>query len=411
MLQEEFQHIRAGKEKYLRIGFGNCGGRIRSTIEDGNLGQHSTRSLNVNGLLSPLKIDTHRANGSAGNNEQSLGSVTGGEEDISRCDAAFACTTCQLEQRVLVEAAEDGGLREKLCFLSRCHEETCRLERGVVMLWVAVTQVTAFGASSAYHRCYSGGSKMSIRSQASTIQEIALQRLTPETQVREIVLETPSAIPLLEKLGIDYCCGGARSLAAACDEKGLEVAAVLEELAGLQREPAPAQESWRTAPLPDLIRYVVEHHHAFAREQMEMILPLAERVAKRHGAKYPDLPVIAERLSALDTELAHHFACEENILFPAILRLDAGHSPLFPPVFGNLRQPIERMLRDHDLTGEELRTLRAMTDDLQPPEEACFSWRALYGAISELESDLHQHIHLENNILFPRALQSAQGVA
>ena len=252
---------------------------------------------------------------------------------------------------------------------------------------------------------------MSIPLQESTIQEIPVQRLTPETPVREIVLEMPSAIPLLEKLGIDYCCGGARSLAAACDEKGLELAAVLEELAGLRRQQAPAQELWRTAPLPDLIRHVVEHHHAFARQQMEMILPLAEKVAKRHGSKHPDLPVIAERLSALSAELTHHFACEENILFPAIVRLDAGHSPLFPPVFGNIRQPIERMLRDHDQTGEELRTLRAMTDDLQPPEEACFSWRALYRAMAELESDLHQHIHLENNILFPRAQQRVQGAA
>ena len=252
---------------------------------------------------------------------------------------------------------------------------------------------------------------MSIPLQDASIQEIPREKLTAETQVREIVLETPSAIPLLEKLGIDYCCGGARSLAAACDAKGLEIAAVLEALAGLRQQQAPAQESWSTAPLPDLIRYVVEHHHAFARKQMEMILPLAEKVAKRHGAKYLDLPVIAERLSALGAELAHHFACEENILFPAILRLDAGHSPLFPPLFGDIRQPMERMLRDHDQTGEELRALRALTNDLQPPEEACFSWRALYRAMAELESDLHQHIHLENNILFPRAQQRVQGAA
>lgn len=252
---------------------------------------------------------------------------------------------------------------------------------------------------------------MSVPSQTITALSIPPQTVTPEMQVREIVLEMPGAIPLLEKLGIDYCCGGARSLGAACEEKGLEIGAVLEELAGLRRQGEPATESWRTAPLADLIRHVVEHHHAFARQQLEMILPLAEKVATRHGAKHPDLPVIAERLSALSAELTHHFTCEEKILFPAILLLDAGHPPLFPPVFGNIGQPIERMLRDHDQTGEELRTLRAMTDDLQPPEDACFSWRALYRAIAELEGDLHQHIHLENNILFPRAQERARGAA
>ena len=235
--------------------------------------------------------------------------------------------------------------------------------------------------------------------------------ITPQTPVREIVLEMPITIPLLEELGIDYCCGGARSLDEACSAKGLAVAGILDRIAGLRQDQFPAPESWGTAPLSALICHLVDHHHAFARQQLAMIEPLAEKVAARHGDTSPDLLVIAERLRALSAELTHHFACEENILFPTILRLDSGHHTLFPPLFGNIGQPIERMLRDHDQTGEELRTLRTLTNDLEPPAHACFSWRALYQAIKDLERDLHQHIHLENNILFPRALQQAQGAA
>ena len=229
-----------------------------------------------------------------------------------------------------------------------------------------------------------------------------------ETPVREIVLAMPSAIPLFEQHGIDYCCGGSHSLADACQSKGLSTPAILDQLAQLAQTQPPSPDAWLAAPLPEVVRYIVDHHHAFARRQLEVILPLAEKVSTRHGELHPEVRQLAEHLHLLAAELAHHFTCEESILFPAILRLDAGHHPLFPPVFGNIAQPIARMLRDHEQTGEELRALRSISNDLKPPAEACTSWRALYQAIVDLESDLHRHIHLENNILFPRAQQQAQ---
>lgn len=229
-----------------------------------------------------------------------------------------------------------------------------------------------------------------------------------ETLVREIVLENPSAIPLLEQHGIDYCCGGAQSLAQACQRGGIPVSALLEELTSLAHSEAPAPETWLTAPLPALIDHIVDRHHAYARQQLAIILPLAQKVSVRHGTLHPELLQLDEHLRHLEAELAHHFACEENILFPAIRRLATGHHPLFPPVFGNIAQPIARMLADHAQTGDELRALRTISHDLEPPAEACTSWRALYQAVADLETDLHRHIHLENNILFPRAQQNAQ---
>lgn len=231
--------------------------------------------------------------------------------------------------------------------------------------------------------------------------------IQPETPVREIVLDAPFAIPLFEQHGIDYCCGGAQSLEQACQRSGVPVSALLDQLASLTHEEATTPEPWLAEPLPSVIDHIVDHHHAYARQQLATILPLSEKVTARHGKLHPELPQIDEHLRHLDTELSHHFLCEENILFPAIRRRAGGHT-LLPDVFGNIAQPIARMLLDHEQTGDELRTLRAISNDLQPPADACTSWRALYKALRDLEADLHRHIHLENNILFPRAQQRAQ---
>ena len=228
--------------------------------------------------------------------------------------------------------------------------------------------------------------------------------ITAESTVRDIVLETPTAISVLERFGIDYCCGGGHTLAEACSKRDQSLAPVLNELK-LQQNQSNPQGDWRGAPLQDLVSHIVHTHHAFARTQLGLIHELATKVERRHGSTHPEVHKIGNVLAGISAELTHHFSCEEEVLFPYIEQLNESQAQRGPSVFSSAELPIARMLKDHGQTGDELRGLREITNDYQPPSDACTTYRALYRAMEDLERDLHQHIHLENNILFPRALE------
>jgi len=149
----------------------------------------------------------------------------------------------------------------------------------------------------------------------------------------------------------------------------------------------------------------VHTHHAFARTQLGLIHELATKVERRHGSTHPEVHKIGNVLAWISAELTHHFSCEEEVLFPYIEQLNGSKAQRGPGVFSSAELPIARMMKDHGQTGDELRALREITNDYQPPSDACTTYRALYRAMEDLERDLHQHIHLENNILFPRALE------
>ncbi|HET9099718.1 MAG TPA: iron-sulfur cluster repair di-iron protein [Acidobacteriaceae bacterium] len=232
--------------------------------------------------------------------------------------------------------------------------------------------------------------------------------ITSETPVRDIAVEHPTTIPVLERFGIDYCCGGKHTLAEACAKRDVDLAPVLKELESQQRNTDAAEAHWLKAPLKQLTDHIVQKHHAFTREQIKLIADLMKKVEARHGADHPEFFEIGKVFAVTSSELTHHFFCEENILFPYIGKMEAGQQAALPPVFGSVEQPITRMMMDHDQAGEELRALRVLTNDYTPPTAACPTWRALYRALEDLERDLHQHIHLENNILFPRALVQAR---
>lgn len=232
--------------------------------------------------------------------------------------------------------------------------------------------------------------------------------ITSETPVREIAIEWPTAIPVLEQFNIDYCCGGKHTLGEACARRGLGVAPVLEELEHHRQNEASAQTNWQTAPLSQLTDHIIQKHHAFTRRQLELIRALAAKVEGRHGERHPEVSQVSAAVAAIGAELTHHFFCEENILFPYVAKLETDERPALSPVFGSVEQPVSRMMMDHDQTGDELRQLREITNNYQPPADACTTYRALYSALAELEQDLHRHIHLENNILFPRALAAAK---
>jgi regulator of cell morphogenesis and NO signaling len=229
--------------------------------------------------------------------------------------------------------------------------------------------------------------------------------ITAETSVRDIVVELPTAIPVLEQYGIDYCCGGKHTLAEACTERDQNVVTVLQELERREQDQSTHEISWQIAPLRDLIDHIIHKHHTFAREQLALVRELAAKVERRHGAAHPEICKLNETLAEITAELKHHFVCEEDVLFPHIAQLEGDRRPVAQAVFNRMQQPITRLMMDHNQTGDELRVLREITNEYDPPGDACTTYRALYRALEDLERDLHRHIHLENNILFPRALK------
>ncbi len=226
--------------------------------------------------------------------------------------------------------------------------------------------------------------------------------------VGEIAAEIPGSTRELEALGIDYCCGGSRTLGEACAQAKIPVEEALDRLK--QRAAAAskfgASEDWQNKPLADLIAHINSTHHVFVRSECPRINALAQKVVGVHGKNHPELLEVQQVFSALSEELFLHLMKEEQILFPYVLRMEesvlAGE-PAPPAMFGTVMNPIGMMMQEHDGAGDALRSLRSITGDYKLPNDACASYRALFEALQGFEADLHQHIHLENNILFPRA--------
>ena len=236
---------------------------------------------------------------------------------------------------------------------------------------------------------------------------------TAEKTVREVVLESPEATRVLEKLGIDYCCGGGQTLERACQTAGVPIGEVLVWLeAAATKTGGPAEErDWQTAPLAELIAHIQNTHHRFTRDELARIAPLADKVCAVHGSNHPELSGIRETFAGLAEELTAHLMKEEMILFPFVIRMEQAVSrgqamPRAP--FGTVGNPIAMMAQEHDGAGEALRRMRRLSCDYAVPADACISFQTLYGALAGLEGDLHRHIHLENNILFPRAIAMEQ---
>ena len=224
--------------------------------------------------------------------------------------------------------------------------------------------------------------------------------------VAEIALEKPQAAAAFEKLGIDYCCGGRKSLAAACEEAGIDVSHVEGLLQGDGKD-RPDAGNWSEQSLGSLISHIVEKHHAYCREEGVRLQPLLEKVVARHGGHHPELTQVQGLFAALRNELSMHMMKEEQMLFPYIIALEnsaARKSALPRAPFGTVHNPVRMMVLEHDDAGHLLKEIRSLSGNFKAPQDACPSFKALYQGLEAFEADLHQHIHLENNILFPRAI-------
>ena len=228
--------------------------------------------------------------------------------------------------------------------------------------------------------------------------------------VRELAVEIPEATRIFEKIGIDYCCGGNKSLEEACTTANISVDEVLDSLE-LAEQTARAKQkdrNWQAEPLAELVSHINSTHHKYTREEIARLGPLFDKVVSVHGKNHPELQNVRAAFRGMAQELTTHMMKEEAVLFPYIVRMEEAviqKEPVLPPPFGSVQNPVSMMMHEHDSAGDALRTMRQASAGYTPPGDACISYQTLYKALGDFEKDLHQHIHLENNILFPRAIE------
>jgi regulator of cell morphogenesis and NO signaling len=237
--------------------------------------------------------------------------------------------------------------------------------------------------------------------------------VTTTKTVRELALENPEATRILEKFGIDYCCGGGQPLDQACGKAKVGIDEVLDalEMAEETARLARPVHDWNHEPLSELTAHIKRTHHKYTREETARIKTLLEKICSVHGKNHPELFQIRAVFAGLPQELTTHLMKEEMVLFPHIERMEEAviqGEPALPAPFGTVQNPVAMMEHEHDSAGAALRSIRKASGEFTPPADACISYKTLYKALADFEADLHQHIHLENNILFPRAIAMEQ---
>lgn len=227
--------------------------------------------------------------------------------------------------------------------------------------------------------------------------------------VRDIAQQLPSSIRVFEDLGIDYCCGGKKSIAEACQQFGVSPELLLQRLGELDEQLVePDFAPWQEGSLTTLAQHIIQTHHAFLRNEIPRLNSLFEKVRARHGSARPELTAMALVFGFIGKDMLNHMQKEEQVLFPYIERLEQDSRRGVPPPvtpFGSVNRPVECMMSDHEKAGKEMQQIRELSNSFTLPEGACLSYRALYAGLRDFEQDLHQHVHLENNILFPGAIE------
>ena len=213
--------------------------------------------------------------------------------------------------------------------------------------------------------------------------------------------------------GIDFCCGGKKTLKQACAEKGLDLTKIQQELQTAGKDLGSRQLAYEEWNLDFLADYIVNTHHSYVRKALPGLRQYAAKVARVHGAQHPELYRIAELVEEINDELTSHLVKEERVLFPYIKKLVAAtndSSAIQGPHFNTVQDPINMMEMEHELAGRKLQEIREISSDYALPGDACASYRLLYNLLDDFEQDLYTHVHLENNILFPKALKLEEKV-
>ncbi len=226
--------------------------------------------------------------------------------------------------------------------------------------------------------------------------------------VAELVANDYRTAEIFKKHGIDFCCGGKKSIAKVCSEKNIIAEEIEKEILALQHQPKDSDHNFNEWSLIFLTDYILNVHHTYVSNNLGLISEFAEKVARVHGDHSPETKDIAKLWGEIVSELTMHMKKEELLLFPYIKnveRYSKGSLKEFPSThFGTIKSPIRMMEQEHDLVGSLMKQIQVLSNDFIVPDYACNTYRVLYAKLEEFQNDLFQHIHLENNILFPKAI-------
>jgi regulator of cell morphogenesis and NO signaling len=231
--------------------------------------------------------------------------------------------------------------------------------------------------------------------------------IDPTDAIGDIVAADYRAAAVFERFGLDFCCGGRRTLGEVCDERPAEAAAIMTALDDLSRTGAAETDTGAWA-LDRLVTHIVERHHGYVRAAIPVIAAHTAKIAAVHGARRPELVHVAQLFTELAAGLTSHMAKEEEILFPYIRNLvEVEHrgQRRAPSPFGTVHNPIRMMEIEHEDAGDDMKRIRELTNGYTLPEQACSTYRVTFAELREFERELHRHVHLENNVLFPRAIE------
>lgn len=228
-----------------------------------------------------------------------------------------------------------------------------------------------------------------------------------EKTVADFVTENIKSAHIFKKYGIDFCCGGKVSLAEACQKKSVNLEQITQDLAHLEADNG-RQTQYHQWGLDFLSDHIVNIHHRYVKDSLPILKSYSAKVTQVHGHHFEELAEIQALLNTVSNELLSHMNKEEMILFPFIKSMvkanKMSEKKVEHPPFGTVNRPIAMMLEEHESAGEIFEEIKELTNQFQPPAEACNTFRALYAGLEEFQDDLHLHIHLENNILFPKAI-------
>lgn len=231
--------------------------------------------------------------------------------------------------------------------------------------------------------------------------------------IKEIVTNDYRTAAVFEKHSLDFCCGGGKTIEQACREKSVNPAMVLEELRTTLADPTGNKNRFNEMELDELIDYIVNTHHTYVLKALPAIHTHTRKVAAVHGERHPEVIRIADRFAAVAGELQLHMMKEERILFPyikSLVRSKQAKTAMPRPQFGSVENPIRMMEAEHQSAGNEMYEIRALSSSYSLPEDACTTFKVSFFELQQFELDLHNHVHLENNILFPKAVALEQEV-
>lgn len=226
------------------------------------------------------------------------------------------------------------------------------------------------------------------------------------TIIGELVAQDYRTASVFRKYGIDFCCQGNRTIADACLAKNIETDLVTSDLKSIDLFTGGTTD-FQAMPLDDLADYIENTHHRYVQEKSQEILPYLDKICRVHGGRHPELEEISAQFNAVAAELAMHMKKEELMLFPHIRKLARSHregTAVTATHFSTVANPIAMMMHEHSAEGDRFSKIAGLSNNYTPPEDACNTYRVTFALLQEFEQDLHLHIHLENNILFPKAI-------